>query len=184
MGSEGFSKAEKNRMLLSTETLLGLRMTGVTIIKTFCMYTSVHLFYSSHTCSSQSSSCFLTAKSFIDLVQYLFSLPEAKQNNLAFLSNNICQDPLENFFGSQKQRGGTSDNPNAKEFYKNTAALRVVNSFCRSSARGICRLDSEAYPPSQKENTPLQRYRKNVNHSFYIHISFYSFFYILYFTMK
>ena len=28
-GREGFSRAEKNRMLLSTETLLGIRMTGI-----------------------------------------------------------------------------------------------------------------------------------------------------------
>ena len=54
------------------------------------------------------------AKSFIGLVKMLYNLPEVKNENLTFLSNNICQDPLENFFGCQRQRGGTSDNPNVQ----------------------------------------------------------------------
>ena len=51
------------------------------------------------------------------LVRYVFSLPEVKENQLALLSQHICQDPLENFFGCQRQRGGTSDNPSAQEYY-------------------------------------------------------------------
>ena len=43
-----------------------------------------------------------------------------------FLSNNLCQDPLENFFGCQRQRGGNSDNPTVQDFFNNTQALRVV----------------------------------------------------------
>ena len=98
-----------------------------------------------------------SSQSFTGLVRYLFSLPEVQHNKLAFLSNNLCQDPLENVFGSQRQRGGTNDNPNVKEFFKNTSALRVVNSFCRGSARGNCRQrDSEVH----KENIPLSRYRR------------------------
>ena len=59
----------------------------------------------------------------------MFSLPEVKDNHLAFLSQNLCQDPVEKFFGCQRQRGDTSDNPNVQEFYNNTGALWVVNSF-------------------------------------------------------
>ena len=70
-------------------------------------------------------------KSFIDLVKYLFTLEDVKKYKLFFLSNNLCQDPLEGFFGCQRQRGGTSDNPNVADFYNNTQALRVVDSFCR-----------------------------------------------------
>ena len=73
------------------------------------------------------------------LVRYVFSLPEVKENQLALLSQHICQDPLENFFGCQRQRGGTSDNPSAQEYYRNAQALRVVNSFCRAPVRGNCR---------------------------------------------
>ena len=68
-------------------------------------------------------------------MRYLFTLPDVK----VFLSRKICQDPLEKFFGCQRQVGGTHDNPTVKEFQQNTQALRVVNSFCREVAKGNCR---------------------------------------------
>jgi hypothetical protein len=100
----GFDNQQKKRMLLSAETLLGIR---------------------------------LTVKSFVEFVRYLFSLKEVE--NLSFLSNNICQDPLECFFGRQRQRGGTNDNPTVVEFLNNTQALQVVDSFCRGPVKGNCR---------------------------------------------
>ncbi len=77
--------------------------------------------------------------SFIGLVNQIFSLPEVSGSNLALLSAHICQDPLENYFGCQRQRGGTSDNPSVSQFYENTQALRIVDSFCRGPVRGNCR---------------------------------------------
>ena len=62
-----------------------------------------------------------------------------KEKKVAFLSNNLCQDPLEKFFGCQRQRGGTSDNPNVLEFYQNTQALRVIDSLCQGPVRGNSR---------------------------------------------
>jgi hypothetical protein len=75
----------------------------------------------------------------VGLLRYLYSLPAVKEKKLVLLSNNLCQDPLEQFFGCQRQRGGTSDNPSVAEFIKNTQALRVVDSFCRGPVRGNCR---------------------------------------------
>ena len=43
-----------------------------------------------------------------------------KENKIALLSCNHCQDLLENYFSCQWQQGGTSDNPNAAEFGCNT----------------------------------------------------------------
>eukprot|EP00731_Ephydatia_muelleri_P011895 Em0006g789a len=63
----GFSASEKQKMLLSPQTLLGLR---------------------------------ITVNSFIGLVQYLFTLEGVE----SFLSQRIGQDPLEKFFGCQRQR--------------------------------------------------------------------------------
>ena len=63
----------------------------------------------------------------MELVKYLFQQPDV----ISFLSQRLCQDPLENFFGCQRQRGGVHDNPNVQEFTGNTQALRVINSFCR-----------------------------------------------------
>ena len=39
---------------------------------------------------------FIIIRSFIEVVKFLFSLLEVKDNNLAFLSANLSQDPLEN----------------------------------------------------------------------------------------
>ncbi len=96
----------------------------------------------------------LVVHSFLGLVRYMFSLPEIKRNNIAFLSQHLCQDPLEKFFGCQRQRGGTSDNPNALEYYRNTQALRVINSFCRGPVKGNCRGSQDT---NEQENTPLSR---------------------------
>ena len=71
----------------------------------------------------------------MELVRYLFTLPDVK----SFLSPRICQDPLERFFGCQRQRGGVHDNPNAQEFMKNAQALRVIKSVSRAPKRGNCR---------------------------------------------
>ena len=88
----------------------------------------------------------------------MFSLPEVKDNHLAFLSQNLCQDPVEKFFGCQRQRGDTSDNPNVQEFYNNTGALWVVNSFCRGPATGNCRGASEStHMLTDQENAPLPK---------------------------
>ena len=46
-------------------------------------------------------------------------------------SQQICQDPLEIYFGCQRQRGGTHDNPNMQEVQKNMQALGESNQlFC------------------------------------------------------
>ena len=58
-------------------------------------------------------------KAFVELVKYLFTIPGVK----AFLSEKISQDPIEKFFGCQRQRGRVNENPNVQEFLKNTQAL-------------------------------------------------------------
>ena len=63
--------------------------------------------------------CLITVKSLLELIPYLFSIPGVK----VFLSERLCQGPLEQFFGCQRQRGGTHENPTVQEFYKNTQAL-------------------------------------------------------------
>ena len=74
-------------------------------------------------------------KSFIDLVRYIFTLPGVK----SFVSERVSQDPLEKYFGLQRQRGRASENPNVQEFCKNTQALRVINSVCLDTVKGNCR---------------------------------------------
>jgi hypothetical protein len=62
------------------------------------------------------------------MVKYLFSVPGVK----FFLSEKISQDPIEKFFGCQRQRGSSNENPTAYETAKNTQALRVINTVCRN----------------------------------------------------
>ena len=91
--------------------------------------------------------------SLIALVEYVFTLPGVK----VFLSERICQDPLEKFFGCQRQRGGTNENPNVKEFCQNTQALHIVNSFCKDIARGNCRGSKSSTLNIDKENLVLPK---------------------------
>ena len=95
--------------------------------------------------------------SFVELVTFLFTLPGIK----AFLSEKLSQDPLEKFFGCQRQRGRVNENPTATQFFKNTQALRVVNSFCKGSVRGNCRGNKQPVN-FEAENQPIpKRPRKN-----------------------
>lgn len=54
----------------------------------------------------------ITVHSFVELVKFLFTLPGIK----AFLSEKLSQDPLEKFFGCQRQRGRVNENPTATVF--------------------------------------------------------------------
>ena len=66
------------------------------------------------------------------MTSYLFEQPTIK----SFLSERISQDPLEKFFGIQRQRGRVNENPNVYEFCQNTQALRVINSVCMHVTKG------------------------------------------------
>lgn len=70
-----------------------------------------------------------------------------------FLSNRICQDPLENFFALQRQRGRDSENPSVAEFLRNTQSLRVIENTCRNVC-GNCR-DGTIISDSLKEAGPF-----------------------------
>ena len=70
-----------------------------------------------------------SALSLVGLVKTIFSLPEVKGKKLSLLSGHLCQDPLENYFGCQRQRGGTNEHPNSHQFYQNAQALQIVDSF-------------------------------------------------------
>jgi len=70
----------------------------------------------------------------VELVRYLFIIPGVS----SFLSQRICQDSLERFFGLQHQRRGVNDNPNVDSFLKNTQAIWVVKSVAQAPKRGNC----------------------------------------------
>ena len=64
--------------------------------------------------------------SFVELVKYLLSYPGVSY----VLSEKLCQDPLESFFGKQRMRGGYCDNPTVQSFLKGTTSLRLRATVC------------------------------------------------------
>ena len=76
-----------------------------------------------------------TVHSFVDMARFLLSNDE----NLFLLSERISQDPLENYFGKQRARGGRNENPNLEQCVVNAAALRVQGSVALDPVRGNCR---------------------------------------------
>lgn len=118
-----FTQAERNKMLLRTETLLGIKF---------------------------------TVKSFIEMTKWLFANTTVK----SFLSEKISQDPLEKFFGVQRQRGRVNENPSVKEFCMNTQTLQVINTSCFDVIRGNCR--RKASTSNEVDCQPLAK-RKRPN---------------------
>lgn len=113
----------KKRLRLSDETLLGLRMTGKNIIPIYIVFYII----------------LKIAFSFMDLITYLFEETKAK----SFLSERICQDPLEKYFGRQRQRGAVNENPTVYQFLKNNQALRIVDSIKIDTSQGNTRGTNE-----------------------------------------
>ena len=136
-------------MLIPTETRHGINVTGIVVL---FINAFLHLL--------------VTVKSFVELTEYVFKIPGVK----FFLSERISQDPLENFFGCQRQRGRTGENPNVDQFCKNTQALRVINSVCAHVPRGNCRgrrnvidikKESKALPKRRRQRSKPRLLSKN-----------------------
>ena len=98
---------------------------------------------------------FSIVKSFVELLRYILRIPGVK----FFLSERLSQDPLENFFGCQRQRCRTNENPNLHEFCKNTQALRVINSVCGTVSKGNCRGNKQV-TDMDENNKPLPKRRR------------------------
>ena len=96
------------------------------------------------------------------MTKYLLSHPG---DELFLLSERITQDPLENYFGQQRARGGRCDNPNLKECLQNSVAIRAQKSMELNCVQGNCRR-KRRLPDSCKQidNTPLPK-RKQVRKS-------------------
>jgi len=63
-----------------------------------------------------------------------------------FLSEKLCQDPLEKLFGCLSQRGKANDNPMLNEVFKGTQALRVIGDINVKAIVGNCRGKKKCRP--------------------------------------
>lgn len=78
------------------------------------------------------------------------------------MTAKLNQDPLEKFFGQQRQRGAANENPSVKEFLQNTQALRVIGTVCgniRGNVRGADKRGRK-YKDEDIDVTPLRKRRK------------------------
>ena len=78
---------------------------------------------------------FFSVYAFLELLQIVFKIPGVT----CFLSNRICQDPLEKYFGMQRQCGASNDNPTVLQFVKNNDTLRLVGNIWFEDVNGNCR---------------------------------------------
>ena len=97
------------------------------------------------------------------MVRYLLAKDHdstCTDSDLFFLSERISQDPLENYFGQQRARGGRNENPNLQQCLNNAAAIRIQKSLATDPVRGNCnrkrRLDMEV----KIDETPLPKRRR------------------------
>ena len=95
--------------------------------------------------------------SFVEMAKYLLS----QEDGLFVLSERFSQDPLENYFGQQRARGGRNDNPTIQQCVDNSAALRIQKSQALDPVRGNCSRKRLFKEPPQIDNTPLPK-RKRV----------------------
>ncbi len=86
-----------------------------------------------------------------------------------FLSERISQDPLEKFFGRQRQRGGVNENPTIAQFLKGNQALRVINSIDLDITRGNTRGSNQSSLPGQENAKPLPKRQKKKSKGVYIY---------------
>ena len=93
------------------------------------------------------------------LIQYLFEVDGVK----SFLSEKICQDPLEKFFGRQRQRGAVNENPTVYQFLKNNQALRVVDSIRIETSKGNTRGLSSSSEITVDSGIVPKRKRRKIN---------------------
>jgi len=91
----------------------------------------------------------------LELVEYIFTIPGVT----VFLSERLSQDTLENYFGCQRQRGKSHENPNVLQFCDNHQALRVINGTCATVSKGNCR-GSKNVINWEQENRPLPKRRR------------------------
>ena len=98
-------------------------------------------------------------KSFVEITKFL--LQDLSQK-LYFLSERLSQDPLENYFGQQRARGGRNENPSLHQCVHNAAAVRVQKSMALEAVRGNCSRKRRLFSKKEQsiDNTPLPKRRR------------------------
>ena len=93
--------------------------------------------------------------SFVEVTKYLLTLPGVEGQYI--LSECFSQDPLENYFGQLRARGGRCDNPTIKSVIESAQSLRIQRSLALQPVRGNCSRKRRLFPEAEEviDNKPL-----------------------------
>lgn len=94
-------------------------------------------------------------RSFVELVKYLLGQPGMKGHYL--LSEHFSQDPLENYFGQLRARGGRCQNPMIQACITSAQSIRVQGSMGMTPVRGSCSRKKRLFPSEIIDDTPLSK---------------------------
>ena len=84
-------------------------------------------------------------------------------DGLFLLSERFSQDPLENYFGQQRARGGRNEHPNLQQCLYNAAAIRIQKSVATDPVRGNCNRKRLLYADEGQpafDSTPLNKRKR------------------------
>ena len=103
--------------------------------------------------------------SFVEVSKFLLS---SNKDDLFLLSERFSQDPLENYFGQQRARGGRSDNPTIQRTLANASALWIQKSMALDPVRGNSRRKRRLFQDMDQEtivaeasSKPLPKRKRN-----------------------
>ncbi len=89
--------------------------------------------------------------------KYLLALDD----KLYLLSERISQDPIENYFGLQRARGGRNENPTLQQCLTNASAIRVQKSQALDPVKGNCRRKKRLFDGKDViDETPLPKRKR------------------------
>ena len=129
--------------MLNCETLDGIHMTGW-LASLMILITKFNLVF---------LNC--AVKSFCELTKYLLDVEKSKAPYL--LSEHFSQDPLENYFGQQRYRGGWCQNPTVQACLSSAQSLRVLGSLALMPVRGNSSRKKRLFSEEVVDNTPLPK---------------------------
>ena len=90
----------------------------------------------------------------VALINDLLSIPDVEY----VLTEKLNQDPLEQYFGKQRSRGGSNDNPTVDEFAYNTTKIAVAGSSMIRDVGGNVR--KRNVPIDINANVPMMKRMK------------------------
>lgn len=96
--------------------------------------------------------------SFAKMTKYLLTL---ESNNILYvLSEHLTQDPLKNYFGKQRSKGGRNKNPSVSDCLHNASSLRIKGSIAQGPVRGNSSRKRLLFPTQIVDDTPLPKRRR------------------------